>query len=76
MQTMSERLRWARVKRGLTCIALDAAAGLASGHTAMIESGRREDPSGSTCSKLAAALEVDVAWLLNGGARPQIAVSK
>ncbi len=69
MNTIAERVRWAREKRGLSCAALDEIADLSCGHAASIESGRRESPSAATVSKLAYALEVDIAWLINGGAR-------
>ena len=72
MQTIGERVRWARKKRGYSCAALDAVAKLSCGHTASIESGRRETPSAATISKLATALRVDLAWLINGGKAPKV----
>lgn len=72
MNTIGERVRWAREKRGLSCAALDETADLSCGHTASIESGRRETPSVVTVSKLARALDVDVAWLINGGVKPRM----
>lgn len=73
MKTLAERVKWARSKRGLTGAELDEVADLSCGHTSMIECGRRETPSIVTISKLARALNVDVAWLINGGKRPEIA---
>ena len=75
MKTLAERLRWARQKRGLSCAAVDEIADLSCGHTASIEAGRREDPSAMTVSKLAHALDVSVAWLINGGKLPQMGKS-
>ncbi len=72
MTTIGERLRWAREKRGLSCAAVDEIADLSCGHTAAIESGRREDPSAATVSKLAYALQADLAWLINGGKRARL----
>jgi len=72
MQKISERVRWAREKRGLSCAAVDEIANLSCGHTASIESGRREAPSAATMSKLAIALRVDLEWLINGGNRSRL----
>lgn len=72
MKTFPERLRWAREKRGLNCSELDEIADLTIGHSAKIERGEREDPSSQTASKLAYALGVDVAWLINGGKIPRL----
>jgi len=72
MNTIAERVRWAREKRGLSCAGLDEISDLSCGHTASIEAGRRETPSALTMSKLAGALKVDLAWLINGGARPKM----
>ena len=73
MKTIGERLRWARERRGLNHAELDEVADLSCGHSAKIERGHREDPSAGTASKLARALGVDVAWLINGGKAPSIA---
>lgn len=72
MKTLADRLRWAREKQGYSCAGLDEMADLSCGHTALIESGKRESPSAETASKLAHALGVDVAWLIDGGARPAL----
>lgn len=72
MQTIGERVRWAREKRKFSCAGVDEIAGLSCGHTAMIESGTRERPSATTMSKLAYALQVDLSWLINGGKQPRI----
>lgn len=76
MNTLAERLRWARERNGLMRNALDEKAGLSEGHTALIERGERENPSADTASKLAKALGVDLGWLVNGGKKPQIASGK
>jgi transcriptional regulator with XRE-family HTH domain len=72
MTTIGERVKWAREKRKLSCAALDEIADLSCGHSASIESGRRETPSAATISKLAKALDVDLAWLINGGKQPRM----
>jgi transcriptional regulator with XRE-family HTH domain len=69
MKTIADRVKWAREQRGISCAAVDEIANLSCGHTASIEAGRREDPSSSTASKLAYALAVDLAWLIDGGKR-------
>ncbi len=76
MNTFAERLKWAREKQHIPCTTLDEKAGLSTGHVALIESGVREHPSTETASKIAKALGVSVAWLIDGGKRPQIAASK
>ncbi len=74
MKTLSERVRWAREKRGYSCAGLDEMADLSCGHVAKIERGDSGDPSLTTVSKIAAALDVDPSWLMFGGrSRPQIA---
>lgn len=72
MKTIAERVKWAREQRGLNNAELDEVADLSCGHSAKIETGHRDDPSSSTMSKIAFALNVDVAWLINGGKRPSI----
>jgi len=72
MMKIGERVRWARERRGLSCAAVDEIADLSCGHTASIESGRRESPSVVTISKLACALRVDLVWLINGGKQPRM----
>ncbi len=75
MKTIGERVKWVREKRGLSCAALDEIADLSCGHTASIESKRRENPSATTVSKLARALGVTPQWIMFGGTRPQITKS-
>jgi transcriptional regulator with XRE-family HTH domain len=62
----SERLREARTRAGLSARKLDELAGITTGHTTLIESGRREAPSVETVRKLAGALNVSLDWLVNG----------
>jgi transcriptional regulator with XRE-family HTH domain len=76
MQTVGERVRWARKRRGLTLEDLDRAAALSAGHSGAIERGTREAPRGGTVTKLARALRVDPAWLMFGGKAPKIAKAK
>ncbi len=61
-----ERLRKARGLAGLTGSELGTLAGLSKGTVSMIESGNREDPSGSTVAALARVLGVSADWLLSG----------
>ena len=60
------RLRASRQAAGLSCRALDAAAGLGSGHTSLIESGARSNISLETAMRLAGALHVSLQWLATG----------
>lgn len=69
MSGLAERLREARLRAGLTARALDEKAEITSGHTALIESGRRESPAVETVRKLAAALGVSLDWLVTGAER-------
>jgi transcriptional regulator with XRE-family HTH domain len=48
-------------------------AGLSRSAVALIESGAREDPGGSTVSAIADALGVSTDWLLNGTGTPPTA---
>lgn len=68
--SLSTRLRFARICKGLSASALDAAAGISRGHTRQIESGRKPNPEAVTASKLARALGVDLAWLVDGTGEP------
>jgi transcriptional regulator with XRE-family HTH domain len=76
MKTLAERIRWARIKRGLKSSEVDVLAGLSLGHCAKVERsgvGGRRSPSVVTASKIAHALGVDVGWLINGGKVPVFA---
>ena len=67
MQTIAERLAWARVQAALDRRELARIAGLGSEtHVGLIESGDRPDPRGSTLKKLALALGVSFGWLAAG----------
>jgi transcriptional regulator with XRE-family HTH domain len=72
MNTIAERIAWARLKSGLACSSLDEMAGLSVGHVAKIESGARGAPSAETVSAIAKALGVPVGWLIDGGRLPAI----
>jgi transcriptional regulator with XRE-family HTH domain len=63
-------LRKAREKAGMSCLALDKAAGLSPGHVGKIESGERQNPGIRTVSVLAFALKVSIAWLAMGAGKP------
>lgn len=62
--SIARRLKEARAERGLSMLALDKAAGITHGHTRLIESGERVDPSAETVKALARALGVTVDSLL------------
>lgn len=66
MKTLPERLAWARGAAGLSARGLDRKAGLHGGHTQLIESGRRVDPSSETVKRLARALGISIDWLIDG----------
>lgn len=61
---IGEKVRALRKERGWTARELDRRAGLAEGHSSMIESGERESPSGKTLHALATALHVSMESLL------------
>jgi transcriptional regulator with XRE-family HTH domain len=71
MKTLAARIRWARKKLGYSASHVDSVAGLCKGHTAMIESGARKNPAYKTVQALSVALEVEAAWLINGGVVPK-----
>lgn len=73
MKTLADRLRWARESRGWSMRQCDRVAGLAVGHTSMVETGRRTDPSVRTVASLAHALGVSLDWLVDGtGPTPKL----
>jgi transcriptional regulator with XRE-family HTH domain len=57
------RLALARSVAGLSSHDLDRLAGLAEGHTSLLENGKRK-PAGETAAKLAKALGCSTDWLL------------
>jgi transcriptional regulator with XRE-family HTH domain len=65
-KTLAARLKMARKLKGFTKSGLDARAGLTRGHTRQIEAGLKPNPEAGTASKLARALEIDLAWLIDG----------
>lgn len=64
--SLPTRLRFARVKRGLSQRALTALAGLSPAYVSQIESGVRQNPSLPNVERLALALGVPAAWLAFG----------
>lgn len=64
--TFAERVKQVRLLRGMTARGVDAAAGIAPGHTWQIEKGNRTNPEARTVMGLARALGVTVDWLLTG----------
>jgi len=69
MSNLAERLRHLRENAGLSAKALDVLADLTPGHTTLIETGRRADPSASTVEALASVLGVTLDWLVTGEGR-------
>lgn len=71
MQTLSERLQWARAASGLSSRGLARAAGLSQRHIGFLESGERDNPELRTLVAIAKALGVPLGWLAAGeGRRP------
>lgn len=68
MQTLAERLTWARDKAGISQEALSLAAGLSSRLVGMIERGSRPNPEVKTIRAIALTLDVKVGWLVSGDA--------
>ncbi len=66
MQDLATRLRSARKRAGLRLSDLDAKAQVTPGHTGLIESRRRRNPSIETVRALAEALGVSIHWLATG----------
>ena len=65
-ETLADRLRRARKHAGIPARELDRVAGLAEGHTSLIESGARGNVAIHTAMKLATALGVSLDWLIAG----------
>ena len=65
MDTVGQRLRWARAQKVWTLEDLVEASGVTKAAISRIENGRHE-PRPSTIRKLAAVLDVDAAWLMLG----------
>lgn len=66
MQDLASRLRSARKSAHLRPVELDAKAGLTKGHTGLVETRRRRQPSIETVRLLAKALGVSICWLATG----------
>lgn len=66
MQTIRERLLWARTTAGLTTRELATAAGVAEGYPSAVERGRVKTPSIGALQKLSGALGVSFDWLCWG----------
>ena len=65
MQTIGERLRWARDRKVWTLADLVTASGVTKAAISRIENGHHR-PRQGTIRTLAAALDVDAAWLMLG----------
>lgn len=65
-----DRLRWARLAANISARELDRLAGLAEGHTALLEAGKKNDIEMRTAKKLKSALGVTLDWLVIGEGDP------
>lgn len=71
LETLAERLAWARNAGGLTQRKLGRLAGLATNHISLLESGRLRGSRGKTAERIAKVLGVRVGWLAYGeGVQP------
>jgi transcriptional regulator with XRE-family HTH domain len=70
VDSISTRIAAARLMGGISAAHLGKLAGRSKSIVALIESGDREDPGGSTVSAIAAVLGVSTDWLLNGTGEP------
>ncbi len=66
MKGMAERLREARISKGMTQRELEIEAGLSRGLVCKIENWSRPGTSIRTVCQLADALEIEVRWLVFG----------
>lgn len=64
MSDLAKRVRVARLQAGMSARAVDRAAGLGEGHTALIEADVRKHITVQTATRLARALGVSIEWLL------------
>lgn len=71
MNTLAERLTWAREQKGLTQAALAKLSGVTQSTIGNLESGLRQ--SARRIIDIATALDVDPIWLANGQGNPQSA---
>lgn len=67
---LSDRLRIARERAGLSARALGRAAGLGTRTISLLESGARPDPRRSTIEAISKTLGVSLEWLLLGTGEP------
>jgi transcriptional regulator with XRE-family HTH domain len=70
LDTLGSRLRFARLRRGLTCSSLAQAAGVADSYPSLIECGTRPRVGADIIDRLAASLDVSIEWLMRGGEIP------
>jgi transcriptional regulator with XRE-family HTH domain len=66
MQTIGERLKWARERTRLSQRGLAKLAGLSSRHVALIEIGARDNLEIKTLKAIAGALGATLGWLADG----------
>lgn len=71
LETPWDRLRWARHAAGISARELDRLAGLAEGHSALLEAGKKKGLEMRTAAGLARALGLSLDWLVLGeGGQP------
>lgn len=67
MNTLADRLKWARGVTNLSARGLAKLAGLASErHIGLIEEGQRDNPELKTLKAISSTLGVSVGWLADG----------
>lgn len=77
MQTLGERLRWAREASGLSQRALSGRAKLSPRHVGLIELDTYKTIEGTTAAQIAGVLGLSLDWLLKGaGDAPTAAAIK
>jgi transcriptional regulator with XRE-family HTH domain len=70
LSPLGERIKEARLARGLSTNKANELCGFAGGYLSRVERGERESPRGNTSELIAAALGVNLQWLMTGfGAR-------
>lgn len=66
LETPWERLRWARQIAGISARELDRLAGLAEGHSSLLEAGKKKDMETRTATRIAEVLGLSLDWFVRG----------
>lgn len=70
MNTLGQRLHWARDVAGVTTRELAGAAEVARGYPSAVELGQVPNPGVESVRKIAEALQIDPVWLIFGTGAP------